>query len=427
MSDVLAATDELLAQATAARDAASRLQRTTSEERTHAVQSIARALQRAEREILEANERDCERLRGASGRNHTLIDRLLLNGSRLRSMVHDVEHVAALPDPIGEEFDLSVRPNGLRVSRVRVPLGVIGVIYEARPNVTSDVVALCIKTANAVVLRGGSSASESNDAIVRALKRGLAEAGLPSDAVQFITSPDRHVVERMLRLRGYIDVIIPRGGVDLIKFAVENATVPVIETGAGVCHTYVDDAADPDVALRVAYNAKVRRPTICNALDTLLVHHAVAVTWLPRMAAAWLEAGVEMRADPAAAHVLGAAGIDHQAAEADDWGREFLSMTAAVKIVDGLDEALAHIRRYGSGHSEAIITTDEVAARRFLNEVDAAAVYVNASTQFTDGGEFGLGAEIGISTQKVHARGPMGLKELTTYKWVVLGSGQVRP
>jgi len=334
--------------------------------------------------------------------------------------------VAALADPVGEEIDRTVRPNGLIVARRRVPIGVVGVVYESRPNVTSDVAALCIKTGNGVLLRGGSDALQSNLVIVEAVRHGLRDAGLPADAVGLVTSGDRSLVEQMVRLRGTIDVIIPRGGEGLIRFVVDHATVPVIETGAGVCHTYVDRAAEPRMASEVVYNAKVRRPSICNALDTLLVHRAIAPTWLPGMARRWTAAGVELHADAEAAAILDAEGIPHQPAAEQDWGREFLALTAAVKVVDGLDAALEHIHRYGSGHSEAIVTADEVAARRFVDEVDAAAVFVNASTQFTDGGEFGLGAEIGISTQKMHARGPMGLRELTTYKWVVLGTGQTR-
>jgi glutamate-5-semialdehyde dehydrogenase len=299
-------------------------------------------------------------------------------------------------------------------------------VYESRPNVTSDVAALCLKTGNAVVLRGGSEASESNQTIVAAIRDGLLKAGLPQHAVGLIGAGGRPEVERMLKLRQYIDVIIPRGGAGLIQTTIENATVPVIETGAGVCHTYVDASADLDMATRIVYNAKVRRPTICNALDTVLVHRAVAAAWLPKLAARWADVPVEMHADPEAARMLDTAGAPYVPASADDWGREFLSLSAAVKIVASLDEALEHIRKYGSGHSEAIVTSDDKAASRFMNEVDAAAVFVNASTQFTDGGEFGLGAEVGISTQKLHARGPMGLRELTTYKWVIEGTGQVR-
>ena len=340
-------------------------------------------------------------------------------------MARDVEAVATLDDPVGEVFDRTSRPNGLDVSKRRVPFGVVGVVYESRPNVTSDIAALCVKTGNAVVLRGGKEALESNRAIVYAIHQGLRGASMPESAVQLITSTDRTLVQRMLKLRRYIDVIVPRGGAGLIAATVENATVPVIETGAGVCHTYIDARADPEMALRIVENAKVRRPTICNALDTVLVHRDIAAAWLPALAAKW--AGrVEIHAEPEAARLLQSAGGSAVPATEGDWGREFLSLAAAVKVVDSLDAALEHIRIYGSGHSEAIVTGDRHAADRFLNEVDAAAVFVNASTQFTDGAEFGLGAEVGISTQKLHARGPMGLKELTSYKWIIEGTGQTR-
>jgi glutamate-5-semialdehyde dehydrogenase len=416
------AADELLEKAAAVKVASRALALASTEAKNRGLVAIARALRGREAAILGANERDCGRADGGRAE----LDRLRLNHDRLQAMARDVEAVAVLPDPVGEEFDQVVRPNGLVVSKRRVPLGVVGVVYEARPNVTSDIAALCLKTGNAVLLRGGSDAIGSNTTIAAAIREGLVEAGLPAEGVELIESTDRGLVERMLRLRAYLDVIVPRGGEELIRFTVEHATVPVIETGAGVCHTYVDRAADPEMALRIVYNAKVRRPTICNALDTVLVHRGIASSWLPQLAAAWSKVPVEIRADPEASGLLRAAGASCRPAADDDWGREFLSLVAAVKVVGGLDEALDHIQRHGSGHSEAIVTSDEAAARRFLKEVDAAAVYVNASTQFTDGGEFGLGAEVGISTQKLHARGPMGLKELTTYKWVVEGTGQTR-
>jgi glutamate-5-semialdehyde dehydrogenase len=420
--------ETLIATARSVKAAARVLARASTGERNRALLAMAAALRAREAEILAANERDCAAAIDAAQRTgrDPLLDRLTLTSSRVQAMAGDIEAVAALADPVGEEIDRTVRPNGLIVARRRVPIGVVGVVYESRPNVTSDVAALCIKTGNGVLLRGGSDALQSNLVIVEAVRHGLRDAGLPADAVGLIASGDRSLVEQMVRLRGSIDVIIPRGGEGLIRFVVDHATVPVIETGAGVCHTYVDRAAEPRMASEIVYNAKVRRPSICNALDTLLVHRAVAPTWLPGMARRWAAAGVELHADAEAAAILDAEGIPHQPATAQDWGREFLALTAAVKVVDGLDAALDHIHRYGSGHSEAIVTADEAAARRFVDEVDAAAVFVNASTQFTDGGEFGLGAEIGISTQKMHARGPMGLRELTTYKWVVLGTGQVR-
>lgn len=415
-------TDELIDKAKGAKAASFVLAQASTDLKNRALLAIADAIRLRESQILAANARDC-----ANASPRIEIDRLRLTPERIAAMARDVEAVAQLGDPVGETFDTVTRPNGLVISKRRVPLGVVGVVYESRPNVTSDVAAICLKTGNAVVLRGGSEALASNRAIAEAIHAGLAAVELPEAAAQLMTSTDRILVQRMLKLRDYIDVIIPRGGEGLIKATIENATIPVIETGAGVCHTYVDRAADPEMALEVVFNAKVRRPTICNALDTLLVHRDIAGSWLPRMAARWSGARVEIHADAEARRVLTEAGAAAVPAAADDFGREFLSLTAAVKIVDSLDEALEHIRVYGSGHSEAIVTQDPEAASRFLNEVDAAAVFVNASTQFTDGGEFGLGTEVGISTQKLHARGPMGLRELTTYKWIIEGTGQVRP
>ncbi len=414
--------DALLSAAAAVKGSSPAIAHASTEAKNKALIAIAKSICDHEREILRANAEDC---RNASPRIE--IDRLRLTSERVSAMARDVEAVAALPDPIGEPFDRIVRPNGLTVYKRRVPLGVVGVVYESRPNVTTDIAALCLKTGNAVLLRGGSEAVESNTILVAAIRHGLVKAGLPEYAVALIGSGGRAEVERMLKLREYVDVIIPRGGAGLIKMTIENATVPVIETGAGVCHTYVDAAADLDMATRIVHNAKVRRPTICNALDTVLVHRSIAASWLPKIAASWSHVPVEMHADPEAARILEAAGASSVPASREDWGREFLSLAAAVKVVGSLDEALEHIRAHGSGHSEAIVTSDDKAASRFLNEVDAAAVFVNASTQFTDGGEFGLGAEVGISTQKLHARGPMGLQALTTYKWVIEGTGQTRP
>ncbi len=414
-------TDELVDKASGAKKASVVLAQASTDLKNRALTAIANAIRSREKEILAANGQDV-----ANASPRIEVDRLRLTSERIGTMARDVEAVAGLIDPVGETFDAVVRPNGLTISKRRVPLGVVGVVYESRPNVTSDVAAICIKTGNAVVLRGGSEALASNQAIAAAIQDGLKGAGLPETSVQLITSTDRALVQRMLKLREFIDVIIPRGGGGLIKATIENATIPVIETGAGVCHTYVDRSADQDMALRIVYNAKVRRPTICNALDTLLVHRDLAPMWLPKMAAEWGKARVEIRADDESSRYLSAAGAPCVPAAPEDWGKEFLSLVAAVKVVGSLDEALDHIREYGSGHSEAIVTGDDAAAARFLNEVDAAAVFVNASTQFTDGGEFGLGAEVGISTQKLHARGPMGLRELTTYKWVIEGTGQIR-
>jgi glutamate-5-semialdehyde dehydrogenase len=356
-----------------------------------------------------------------------MLDRLLLTSERLQAIASDVRAVAALPDPVGETFDMSTRPNGLVVGKRRVPIGVIGAIYESRPNVTVDISVLCLKSGNAVILRGGKEALRSNAALAKVVREALTRSGVAADAVQFIESTERALVNQMLKMRGTIDLLIPRGGAELIRMIAENAAMPVVEGGVGVCHTYVDSAADIDKAIAIAYNAKVQRPTVCNALDTLLVHADIAERFLPQVAREWAEAGVEMRCDERAFAILKPIpALNLTPCSEEDWGREFLALIAAIKVVDSLDQALGHIEHYGSGHSEAIVTEDYSAALRFLNEVDAACVYVNASTRFTDGGQFGLGAEVGISTQKFHARGPMGLKELTTYKWVIFGSGQVR-
>ena len=412
----------------AARTAARKLAYLNTEVKNRALENAADALVREQDAILAANSQDLAAGR-AAGLSEALLDRLLLTPERLRSLADDVRAVAALPDPVGEIFEMRTLPNGLKVGKKRVPLGVIGAIYESRPNVTVDIACLCLKSGNACILRGGREAINTNRALAGLLTREFVAAGVPEGAVQFVDDPDRALVARMLRMREYIDLLVPRGGADLIRYVAENATMPVVTGGIGVCHTYVDEAADLDKAVRIVYNAKVRRPSICNALDTLLVHRAVAPAFLPRIAAEWLKAGVEIRCDETSLGILRAAGFEAGVvpAEPDDFGREFLALRAAVKVVDSLEEAIDHIERYGSGHSEAIVTENYSAAMRFLAQVDAAAVYVNASTQFTDGGQFGLGAEVGISTQKFHARGPMGLKELTSYKWIILGDGHVRP
>ncbi len=413
---------DLLTIANNAKAAARTLATLSSAAKDAALAAIAAELLDQQDIILAANQVDLDEAR-AGGMAPAMLDRLALNPARLAGIADGIRALIALPDPVGETYEMQTRPNGLQVGKRRVPLGVVGVIYEARPNVTVDVAALCLKAGNACVLRGGSESLRANATLVDAMHDACRMTGVPAGAIGFVDSTDRAVVGQMLRLNGLIDVVIPRGGAGLIKFVVENSTVPVIETGAGVCHTYVDRSADLEKAVRIVFNAKVRRPTICNALDTLLVHAGVAERFLPATAAEWSKAGVEMRCDPRALAILGTRGVP---AVADDWGKEFLALVAAVKVVDGLDEALKHIYRYSSKHSEAIVTEDYSAAMDFVNRVDAAAVYVNASTQFTDGGEFGLGAEIGISTQKLHARGPMGLREMTTYKWVVFGSGQTR-
>jgi len=352
----------------------------------------------------------------------------MLSPSRPEAIAQDVLAVAALPDPVGEVFDMRTLPNSLQVGKKRVPLGVIGAIYESRPNVTIDISALCLKSGNALILRGGKEAIHSNSALATVVQEACHRAGVPEGTVQFIENTDRALVDHMLKMRDVIDLLIPRGGAGLIKFVSENATMPVVTGGVGVCHTYVDKSADLDKAVAIAFNAKVQRPTVCNALDTLLVHAEVAQHYLPLIAAEWAKAGVEMHCDERALSILKSQpSFKVIPSPNEDWGKELLSLVAAVKVVDSLDEALEHIERYGSGHSEAIVTEEYNAAMRFLNEVDAACVYVNASTRFTDGGQFGLGAEVGISTQKFHARGPLGVKELTTYKWIIFGSGQVRP
>jgi len=418
---------ELEKKGKAAKAASRKLAHLPTEVKNKALINIGQSLISREKEILEANRLDCDEAK-ASGMGEAMLDRLLLTSSRLQAMAQDVRTVASLPDPVGESFDARVLPNGLKIERRRVPLGVIGIIYESRPNVTVDISTLCLKSGNAVILRGGKEALRSNAALVRVIKDAIREAGVPEDAVQFIESTARELVNEMLKMKDTIDLIIPRGGEGLVAMVTENARMPVLASGAGICHTYVDPSADLDKAVAIAYNAKVQRPTVCNALDCLLVHRDIAERFLPMVAREWAKAGVEMHCDERALKILKPiSGLKLAPAAKEDWGKEFLALIAAIKVVDSLDEALEHIARYGSGHSEAIVTEDYSAAMRFLDEVDAACVYVNASTRFTDGGQFGLGAEVGISTQKFHARGPMGLKELTTYKWVIMGSGQVRP
>ncbi len=418
---------DLLSQGQSARIASRQLARLSTGVKNQALNTLAGLLESDAEELLKANAEDCDEAR-ANGLSDAMIDRLLLTPERLHGTAAEQRKIAALPDPVGESIEMNTLPNGMVVGRRRVPLGVVASIYESRPNVTVDIFGLCFKSGNACLLRGGKEALRSNKALISLIRQALREAGAPEGAVQFVDNPDRELVDAMLKMDQYIDLIVPRGGAGLVRFVGENATMPAVTGGVGVCHTYVDRAADLDMAANVTINAKVRRPYICNALDTLLVHSAIASEGLPRIAAGLTASGVELHCDNRALTILGpdAAGTI-QPAEEEDWGREFLAMAAAVKVVDSMDEALEHIETYGSGHSEAIITEDYSAAMRFLDEVDAAAVYVNASTQFTDGGQFGLGAEVGISTQKMHARGPMGLKELTSYKWVIMGNGQTRP
>ncbi|HID07247.1 MAG TPA: glutamate-5-semialdehyde dehydrogenase [Armatimonadetes bacterium] len=389
--------------------------------KNRALLNMAGALIDRREYILERNQEDVEQARH-NKLSDALIDRLLLNDARIESMSESLREVAALPDPIGEIIEGWKRPNGLIIQKVRVPLGVIGMIYEARPNVTVDSAALCLKAGNTVVLKGGSEALQSNIALTQVIRQAAAEAGVPEDAIQLLDTTERAAAQHLMRLNQYIDVLIPRGGAGLIRYVVENATVPVIETGVGNCHVYVDESADLDMAEEIAFNAKCQRPSVCNAAETLLVHRAIADEFLPRIAKRLIDAGVELRGCPQTLRLVPEA----KPATDEDWDTEYLDLILAVKVVDSLDEAIAHINRHGTKHSEAIVTRDLRSAQRFCAEIDAAAVYVNTTTRFTDGFEFGLGAEIGISTQKLHARGPMGLRELTTYKYVVYGEGQLR-
>lgn len=389
-----------------------------TEQKNRGLRTIARVLRDDQEAILAANAQDVEQAR-AAGLSPSLIDRLLLTKDRLHAIAADVEHVASLPDPVGHRFDEKVLPNGLPVYKRRVPLGVVGVIYEARPNVTVDVATLCLKAGSAVILRGGKETVRSNTALVQNVRRALASCDMSEDIVQVITDPDRARVLELLKLDRYVDMIIPRGGAGLHDFCRQHATVPVITGGIGVCHLFVDASADLQAAVPVIHNAKVQRPSVCNALDTVLVHRAVAAKFLPAVARDLVDAKVELRADETSYEIINAAGLPATPASDDDWGHEFLDLIVSIRVVDGLDEALDHIARYSTGHSDAILTTTPAHADRFVAEVDSAAVYVNASTRFTDGGQLGLGAEVAVSTQKLHARGPMALEELTTYKWVV--------
>ena len=414
---------EVMALAVRAREAAQALSTTSTEQRNRALLAMAHALMHNQEDILEANTRDMQDAR-AKNVQESLLDRLELTPARLKSMSEALKGLSLLADPIGEVVEGSTLPNGIKLSKIRVPLGVVAIIYEARPNVTADAVGLCIKTGNAVILRGGSLAVNSNLALTRVLASAASRSGLPEGSVQIIESTEREAAEELMSLHGYVDVLIPRGGAGLIRSVVENAKVPVIETGVGNCHVYIHSSADADMARRITVNAKVQRPGVCNAIESLLVDEECYQRVLPAILKELEENGVTILADDAT-RSLGAVMRIESATEAD-WGTEYLDLKISVKVVSGLDEAIRHINTYGTKHSEAIVTQDYAAAQRFLAEVDAAAVYVNASTRFTDGGEFGLGAEIGISTQKLHARGPMGLAALTSTKYVAYGSGQIR-
>lgn len=404
-----------------AQAAARKLGQMSSGAKNAALEAMAEALRNRRTFLLEANAADMDAGR-QGGLSAALLDRLLLTDARIDSMAAGLEQVARLTDPVGEVVGGWTRPNGLEIRKVRVPLGVVGVIYEARPNVTVDVAGLCLKSGNAVLLRSGKEALQSSKALTRVLVEAARGAEVPEGAIQIIASPDRAGAQRMMTLTGLIDVLVPRGGAGLIDAVVQNATVPVIETGVGNCHTYVDSAADLDMAEAIAVNAKTQRCSVCNAMETLLVHAGVAGAFLPKVGKRLLEAGVEIRGCPRTCALIPEA----RPATEEDWATEFLALVLAVKVVAGLEEALAHITAYGTRHSECIVTTNRDNARRFCKEIDAAAVYVNASTRFTDGEEFGLGAEVGISTQKLHARGPMGLEALTTTKFVIDGDGQIR-
>jgi glutamate-5-semialdehyde dehydrogenase len=404
-----------------ARRAASALATLDTEVKDTALLAMEYEIERRADEIIAANAFDLKTGRD-QGISAALMDRLTLNERRVSEMAKGLREVAGLRDPVGEVVDGWRLPNGLRVEKVRVPLGVIGIIYEARPNVTVDAAGLCIKSGNAVVLRGSSNAINSNRALVEIMARTGTHNGLPEGSVQLVESTDREAARELMRMHGLIDVLIPRGGAGLIRTVVENSTVPVIETGVGNCHVYVDAGADIDMAVRIIVNAKTQRPVVCNAAETLLVHDDAASAFLPAANSALLEKGVVLRGDERTRRL-----IEVEEATDEDWYEEYLDLILAVRVVDSLDEAIAHINKYGSGHSEAIVTNDYEHGERFVREVDSAAVYINASTRFTDGAQFGMGAEIGISTQKLHARGPMSLPELTSTRFIIRGSGQVRP
>ncbi len=392
-----------------------------TEKKNQVLQTAADLLQEKKRDLICANQEDLKTAE-KNQMPQALVDRLLLNEARIAQMAEGLREVAALEDPIGEVLSMKQRPNGLLIGQKRVPLGVVGIIYEARPNVTADAFALCHKTGNAVILKGGSDALHSNASIVKLLREACAAYGVPEGAIQLIEDPSRETARAFMKLNQYVDVLIPRGGAGLIRTVVEQATVPVIETGTGNCHIYIDETADTEMAAAIVFNAKTQRVGVCNACESLVVHEKAAARVLPVIAARLAEKNVEVRADEKSRAICSS----FQAAEEADWGREYLDYIISVKTVSGLDEAIWHINRYHTGHSEAIITNDYANAQRFLNEIDAAAVYVNASTRFTDGFVFGFGAEIGISTQKLHARGPMGLQALTSAKYIIYGSGQVR-
>ena len=414
-------TAHVTAKARAAKEAARTLALASTRAKNEALLQMARGLEEKTAPVLEANRADLDRGR-AAGLTPAFIDRLTLSEGRIEEMAAGLRQVAALPDPVGETVEAWRRPNGIEISRVRVPLGVIGFIYESRPNVTADAAGLCLKSGNAVLLRGGSEALASNAAIVSVLGKAVEKAGLPADSVQVVDTADRAAVMAMLTLDRFVDLIIPRGGEEFVRLVAERATVPVLKHDKGVCHVYVDASADLDMAVAIAVNAKAQRVSVCNAMETLLVDAAAAAAFLPRVAARLRLAGVEIRGDERARAFLPGA----RPATDADWDTEYLDYIVAIRVVEGLDAAIEHIRRHGSGLAEAIVTSDLRNSRRFTREVDAAAVLVNASTRLVDGSQFGMGAEMGISTSRLHARGPVGVRELTTTKFVLMGDGQVR-
>lgn len=413
--------EEIIAQARGAKRAAEILANLSTEMKDAALEAIATELENSMEEILAENRKDLEAGEKA-GLSKALLDRLLLNEARIRGMAEGLREIIKLKDPVGDVIEMWRRPNGLMVGKMRVPIGVIGIIYEARPNVTIDAAGLCLKAGNAVILRGGSEAINSNRILARIAAEAIARVGLPAGCIQLVQTTDREAVSVLLGLNEYLDLLIPRGGAGLIRRVINEARVPVIETGTGNCHIYVDEGADLQMALDIVFNAKTSRPGVCNAVETLLVHRDIAPDFLPEIYRLFKQNQVELRGCPATREII----PDINEAVESDWEEEYLDYILAVKVVDDFDEAVSHINIYGTKHSEAIITNDYSRSQRFLKEVDAAAVYVNASTRFTDGNQFGLGAEIGISTQKLHARGPMGLNELTTCKYIIYGQGQIR-
>lgn len=411
----------LLEQGRRARIAARFLATASTNLKNEALLAMADALEERSEDIVAANRTDLDQGR-QQGLSSALLERLMLNEGRIHDMAEGLREIAALPDPVGEVLGMTRRPNGLEVGKIRTPLGVVGIIYESRPNVTADAAGLCLKAGNAILLRGGEEALNSNRVIARVISAAATRAGIPEGAIQLVDSDDREAVVFMMKMNGYLDVLIPRGGKGLKNAVMENATVPYIMTGMGNCHVYIDQYANLDKAAPIVFNAKVQRPSVCNAAETLLVHQQVAQNFLPAMIEKLVEAGVEIRGCERTRAIVN----NIKAASAEDWATEFLDLILAVKVVDNLEEAIEHINQYGTGHSEAIVSENYTQVRHFMAAVDAAAVYANASTRFTDGNVFGFGAEMGISTQKLHARGPMGLQELTTTKFIIYGDGQIR-